>query len=101
MSLHVLLFPKVHAVQHPWIRAMQRVSPRLKREIRAFAFLYTDAYPDCFIPTAPDASFEAQLDVIRSLSEADAAHELARPLFFYWEAAAGGAERLSDPGVRE
>jgi DNA-binding transcriptional ArsR family regulator len=101
MSLHVLLFPKIHAVQHPWIRAMQRVSPQLKREIRAFAFLYVDAYPDCFIPAAPGVTFEDQLDVIRSLDEADAAHELARPLFFYWEAEAGGRERLADPAVRD
>ena len=101
MSLHVLLFPKIHAVQHPWIRAMQRVSPALKREIRAFAFLYVDAYPDCFIPTAADPTFELQLDTIRALSDADAALQLARPLFFYWEEAAGGPERLSDPAVRD
>ncbi len=101
MSLHVLLFPKIHAVQHPWIRAMQRVSPALKREIRAFAFLYVDAYPDCFIPIAADPTFELQLDAIRALSDADAALQLARPLFFYWEEAAGGPERLSDPAVRD
>jgi DNA-binding transcriptional ArsR family regulator len=101
MSLHVLLFPKIHAVQHPWIRAMQRVSPQLKREIRAFAFLYVDAFPDCFTPATPDATFESQLDTIRALSEAEAAHELARPLFFYWEASAGGPERLADPAVRD
>jgi DNA-binding transcriptional ArsR family regulator len=101
MSLHVLLFPKIHAVQHPWIRAMQRTSPQLKREIRAFAFLYVDAFPDCFTPTSPDATFESQLDTIRSLSDAEAAHELARPLFFYWEPSAGGPERLTDPAVRD
>jgi hypothetical protein len=101
MSLHVLLFPKIHAVQHPWIRAMQRTSPQLKREIRAFAFLYVDAFPDCFTPTSPDETFESQLETIRSLSDAEAAHELARPLFFYWEPSAGGPERLTDPAVRD
>ena len=95
MSLHVLLFPKIHAVQHPWIRAMQRVSPALKREIRAFAFLYVDAFPDCFIPTAADAA-RSRCSSTRSasLSDADAALELARPLFFYWERGGGGPERL-------
>src|SRR4051794_12293761 len=101
MSLHVLLFPKIHAVQHPWIRAMQRLTPQLKREIRAFAFLYVDAFPDCFTPTSADATFESQLGTIRALSDAEVAHELARPLFFYWEPAAGGPERLADPAVRE
>ncbi len=54
------------------------VSPALKREIRAFAFLYVDAYPDCFIPTGADPTFELQLDTIRALSDADAALR-ARP----------------------
>jgi DNA-binding transcriptional ArsR family regulator len=101
MSLHVLLFPKIHAVQHPWIRAMRAVSPALKREIRAFAFLYADAYPDCFTPTRSHMTFEDQLEVIRRLDDAQAAHEFARPLFFYWEPSAGGSERLGDPAVRD
>jgi DNA-binding transcriptional ArsR family regulator len=97
----VLLFPKIHAVQHPWIRAMRTVSPALKREIRAFAFLYADAFPDCFTPTRSNMSFEEQLDAIRALDDAEAAHELARPIFFYWEPSAGGPERLADPAVRD
>ena len=101
-SLHVLLYPKVHALQHPWIRAMRTVSPALKRDIRAFAFLFDDAFPDCFLP--PDgasATFEQQLETVAALSDAQAAYELARPLFFYFEADAGGPERLADPLVRE
>ncbi len=101
-SLHVLLFPKAHAVQHPWIRAMQRVSPELKREIRAWAFLYEDAFPDCFIPPEIDASatFKGHLGHVRGLSPDEAAYELARPLFHYHVADAGGPERLADPEVR-
>jgi hypothetical protein len=101
MSLHVTLYPKIHALQHPWIRAMHRVSPALKREIRAFAFAFADAYADCFVPTGPSMTFHDQLVVLQSLSDEQAAHELARPLFFYWEPEAGGAERLSDPAVRD
>src|SRR3954469_15244359 len=101
MSLHVLLFPKIHAVQHPWIRAMRTVSPALKREIRAFAFMYADAFPDCFIPTRSNMTFEDQLAVLRGLDDAQAAHELARPFYFYWEPTAGGPERLGDPAVRD
>jgi DNA-binding transcriptional ArsR family regulator len=101
MSLHVLLFPKIHAVQHPWIRAMHTVSPALKREIRAFSFFYADAFPDCFVPTRSNMTFEDQLAVVRELDDAEAAHELARPFYFYWEPAAGGPERLGDPSVRD
>jgi DNA-binding transcriptional ArsR family regulator len=101
MSLHVLLYPKIHALQHPWIRAMHGVSPALKREIRAFGFLFADAYPDCFVPTREGMWFADQLETIAALSVEQAAHELARPLFFYWEPAAGGPERLADPAVRD
>ena len=101
-SLHVLLFPKVHAVQHPWIRAMRRVSPELKREIRAFSFLYEDAFPDCFIPPRIDAriGFDAHLEQVRMLTPDAAAYELARPLYHYAEPSAGGPEQLADDATR-
>jgi hypothetical protein len=38
LSLHVLVEPKHHPVQHEWVRAMRRLSPALKREIDVFAF---------------------------------------------------------------
>jgi Family of unknown function (DUF5937) len=38
LSLHVLIEPKHHPVQHEWVRAMRRLSPALKREIDLFAF---------------------------------------------------------------
>ncbi len=102
-SLHVLLFPKAHAVQHPWIRAMHRVSPELKREIRAWAFLYEDAFPDCFIPPRIDetTTFDEHLNQLRSLSPEQARYDLARPLFHYHVPDAGGPERLGDRAVRE
>jgi DNA-binding transcriptional ArsR family regulator len=101
-SLHVLLFPKAHAVQHPWIRAMRRVSPALRREIRAWAFLYEDAQPDCFLPPAIDAtiSFQEHLDVVRALPLEQARYELARPLFHYHVPQAGGPDQLDDEGLR-
>ena len=102
-SLHVLLFPKVHAVQHGWIRAMRRVSPELKREIRAFSFLFENAFPDCFIPPELDTriGFGDHLARVRGLAPAAARYELARPLFHYAEASAGGEEQLADEATRE
>ena len=35
------MHPKEHPLQHPWIRRMRSLSPALKREIRAFGFLYS------------------------------------------------------------
>jgi DNA-binding transcriptional ArsR family regulator len=102
MSLHVLLYPKVHSLQHPWVRACRALPAELRRETRAFAFLYDDAFPDCFLPPAGETrpTWEEQLDVVARLEPERAAYELARPLFFYFQAEGGGPERLTDPDVR-
>ncbi|MDX6514314.1 MAG: hypothetical protein QOE36_3818 [Gaiellaceae bacterium] len=101
-SLHVLLFPSAHAVQHPWIREMRRLSPELKRRIQALSFLYVDASPDCTIPPeGVPPSFEAELQRLSRLDADTAAYELARPLFHYAEAQAPGRESLGTPEVRE
>ena len=52
LSLHVLVEPKHHPVQHEWVRAMRRVSPALKREIDVFAFAYRAYFPEFFFPPA-------------------------------------------------
>ena len=36
LSLNAYLFPRERPLQHPWLRAMRRLSPALRREIRAF-----------------------------------------------------------------
>ena len=55
LSLHVLMYPKEHPLQHPWIREMRSLSPGLKREIRAFGFLYSDITADFMLPERADA----------------------------------------------
>jgi DNA-binding transcriptional ArsR family regulator len=99
LSLHVLLYPKVHALQHPWIRAMRRLSPALKREIRAFAFLYADAMPDAVLPARIGirARFEEQLADVATIPLELLRYDLARPLFHWSEAQAGGPEQLESP----
>jgi DNA-binding transcriptional ArsR family regulator len=103
ISLHVLLYPKRHPLQHPWIRGARALSSELKREIRALAFLYDDAVPDCFLPPSADTvpSFEDALAAFRGLSADQAAYALARPLFHYAEADMGGEEALESSDVRE
>jgi hypothetical protein len=51
LSLHVLVEPKHHPVQHGWVRAMRRLSPALKREIDVFAFAFRAYFPEFFFPS--------------------------------------------------
>jgi DNA-binding transcriptional ArsR family regulator len=99
-SMHALAKPKHHPAQHAWIRQAHAMSPELRREIRAFEFLFHDAVPDCLLPARTDLSFDGELEQLRSLDPERIAYELARPLFFYIWPAAGGPEALSEPGIR-
>jgi DNA-binding transcriptional ArsR family regulator len=85
LSLHVLQYPKEHPLQHPWIREMRNLSPALKREIRAFGFLYSDITADFMLPERADApqSFEEALAAFAALPPERVQYELARPVFFY------------------
>src|SRR4029453_9501792 len=51
LSLHVLVEPKHHPVQHGWVRAMRGLSPALKREIDVFAFAFRAYFPEFFFPS--------------------------------------------------
>lgn len=101
-SLHVLLYPKVHALQHPWVRSMRRLSVALKRELAALSFLYEDAFPDCLAPQVHDRTetMDEALARVQALKVDECAHEFGRPLYFYREADAGGPERLADGVLR-
>ena len=52
LSLHVLVEPKHHPVQHGWVRAMRGLSPALKREIDVFAFAFRAYFPEVLLPVA-------------------------------------------------
>lgn len=101
LSLHVLVQPKHHPLQHPWVRAMRRLDPALRREIEACSFLYGPIVADCFLPADVERylQFDEELERLRALDESVLAYELTRPLYDH-----GGAEprdaRLDDPEVR-
>ena len=81
LSLHVLVEPKHHPLQHGWVRAMQRLSPALKREIDALAFAYRAYFPEFFFPS-PDGSllsFGDELAALRGLDPALLQREYAIP----------------------
>lgn len=102
LSLHVLVEPKHHPLQHPWVREMRRLSPPLKRGIQAFSFLYRNVFPDCFLPTPNEEypTFEGELARLRGLDTTTIAYEFTRPLYDH----GGQAPRdpgLDDPALRE
>lgn len=103
LSLHVLMYPKEHPLQHPWVREMRTLSPALKREIRSFGFLYSHITADFALPERADTaqSFESALGAFAALPVERAQYEIARPAFFYTEEDAGGPESLDRPEVRE
>ena len=79
LSMHVLLHPKVHAAQHPWIREMRRLPAELRRELQSFRFLLDDASPDCVLPPklGTKVGFHAHLDAIARLDPSLLAYDLA------------------------
>ena len=101
LSLHVLVEPKHHPLQHAWVRGMRALKPRLRREIGAFSFLYRVTLADVFLPspTSSYPDFEVELERLVGLDEQVLAYELTRPLYDH-----GGAEprepHLDDPAVR-
>lgn len=99
LSLHVLVEPKHHPVQHEWVRAMRRLSPTLKREIEAFAFAYRAYFPEFLFPSPsgemPD--FEGELRRLRDIDERLVRLEFAIPLDGEWS----GREDQRDPAVLE
>ena len=101
LSLHVLLHPKEHPLQHPWVRQMRTLSPALKREIKAFWFLYSEITCDFMLPPRADAeqSFEEALAAFETLPPEWAQYDLARPTYFYFEEDAG-PESLAREDVR-
>lgn len=102
LSLHVLVEPKHHALQHGWVRAARSLRPWLRREIAALSFLYRWTLPNCILPSARTAfeDFETELSRFRSLRTETAAFELLRSVYDH-----GGRRRpaprrvLADPDV--
>jgi DNA-binding transcriptional ArsR family regulator len=70
LSLHVLVEPKHHPVQHAWVRQMQRLSPALKKKIATFGFAYRSYFPAFLFPptTGFMPTFESELKRLETLT---------------------------------
>lgn len=82
LSLHVLVEPKHHPLQHPWVRRARTLPATLKRDIAAFSFAYRRQVPDLLAPSPEHElrSFEDELSALRGLDAETVALEFARPL---------------------
>jgi hypothetical protein len=83
LSLHVLVEPKHHPLQHPWVRKMRRLHPELRRSVAELSFVFSSLLPDLFAPPvdATFRSFDEELADLQSLDDTTIALELLRPLY--------------------
>ncbi|HEX6699890.1 MAG TPA: DUF5937 family protein [Gaiellaceae bacterium] len=84
LSLHVLVEPKHHPLQHEWVRRMRALPAGLRREIRRFGFAYDLFVPEFLMP-APAAGypeFADELDALGAVDETTAALGFMR---LFWD----------------
>jgi DNA-binding transcriptional ArsR family regulator len=100
LSLHVLVEPKHHPLQHEFVRRMRSLSPALRRRISELGFAYRRTMPDFFAPSANEGfgSFEDELARMQRHDDETLALELLRPL--YDHAGRRDAALLEDAKVR-
>ena len=100
LSLHVLVEPKHHPLQHEFVRRMRSLSPALRRRIGELAFVYRRTMPDFVSPSADEGygSFADELARMQRHDDETLALELLRPL--YDHAGVRDVALLEDPGVR-
>jgi DNA-binding transcriptional ArsR family regulator len=100
LSLHVLVEPKHHPLQHPWVRRMRRLPPALKRAIEDFSFAYRRYIPNLLAPSPDEGlrELEQELEALRRLDPTTIALEFTRGL--YDHGGATDAEFLEDEEIR-
>src|ERR671936_1738284 len=92
LSLHVLVEPKHHPLQHEWVRRMRALPAELKRELRRLRFLYDRTVPE-FLMQAPAggyASFGDELEALGALDERTAGLGFLRLLWGHGGGGGGG-----------
>ena len=82
LSLHVLVAPKHHPLQHEWVRRMRALPPSLKRRIVDFGFAYRRTMPDFVAPSADAefSDFEQDIALLGTHDPGTLALEFLRPL---------------------
>jgi DNA-binding transcriptional ArsR family regulator len=101
LSLHVLVGPRHHVLQHDWVRRARSLDPMLRREIDAFAFVYRYHLPDMLTPRPADrpATFEDELERLIGRPAELLLEEFGRPLYDHGGRHGEGVFR--EPSVRK
>jgi DNA-binding transcriptional ArsR family regulator len=101
LSLHVLVGPKHHALQHEWVRKLRRLDSDIRRRVAAFRFVYATHLPDMLGPTLRDRplTFEEEVERLCSHPPDLLLEEFGRPLFDH--GGRHGEQVFDDSGVRE
>src|ERR671938_1264619 len=100
LSLHVLVEPKHHPLQHEWVRRMRALPAELRREIRRFRFLYDRTVPE-FLMQAPAGGYSSFADELEALTALDDRTAGLGFLRLFWDhGGERGDEPLLDTGVR-
>ena len=83
LSLHVLVAPKHHPLQHEWVRAMRSLSPSLKRRIAGLSWAYRTSFPDFLLPSPTERyrDFDDEIAALEGLDPVALALDLLRPLW--------------------
>ena len=83
LSLHVLVEPKHHPLQHPWVRRMRRLPSPLRRAIEDFSFAYRQYIPTLLAPSPDEGlrEFDQELEALRQLEPTTIALEFSRGLY--------------------
>jgi DNA-binding transcriptional ArsR family regulator len=101
LSLHVLVEPKHHPLQHDWVRRMRQLPDRLRRDVHAFAFAYRSYLPQVLAPApvATFGSFPDDLALLLAHPPETVASEFCVPL----TPPGRGRDpaRLNDPALRD
>ena len=99
LSLHVLVEPGHHSLQHEWVRRMRNLPDRVRRDVHTFAFAYRSYIPQVLAPLAGFASFEDEVARLLAQPPETLAFEFTVPL-----APAGTSrdgDRLADAAARD
>lgn len=93
LSLHVLVAPQHHPLQHAWVRTSRDLPADVRREIGALAFLYRETLPEFFayLVTERSTTFDDQLRQLERIDAPTAALGFAR---LVWD---HGGEREPSP----
>jgi DNA-binding transcriptional ArsR family regulator len=83
LSLHVLVAPKHHALQHEWVRGMRKLPAALRRRISEFGFAYRWTMPDFVVPSPEDefSDIEQDLNTFAGHAAETLALDFLRPLY--------------------